>query len=96
MTRKRFLGNLLGLAATPLVGRLEATELESVDDPQVPKLNKSKAEWRKLLAPAAYLKTRRLWKCRSQLRKAVFGQSGTIFEDSPIGLSKCFPPCGCL
>lgn len=54
MTRKRFLGNLLGLAAAPLAGRLEATELESADEQQIPKLKKSKAEWRKLLSPAAY------------------------------------------
>ena len=55
MTRKRFLGNLLGLAATPLVGRLEATELEVADEQQVPKLKKTRAEWRKLLSPAAYV-----------------------------------------
>ncbi|CAN5153751.1 peptide-methionine (R)-S-oxide reductase MsrB [soil metagenome] len=55
MTRKRFLGNLLGLAATPLVGRLEATELEVADAQQVPKLKKTRAEWRKLLSPAAYV-----------------------------------------
>ena len=54
MTRKRCLGNLLGLAAMPLVGRSEATEPEMIDEQKVPKLNKSKAEWRKLLAPAAY------------------------------------------
>ncbi len=54
MTRKRFLGSLLGLGATPLAGRLEATELESVDQQQVPKLKKTRAEWRKLLSPAAY------------------------------------------
>ncbi len=54
MTRKRFLGNLLGLAAIPLVGRLEAAEPPSADDQQVPALKKTKAEWRRLLTPAAY------------------------------------------
>ncbi len=54
MTRKNFLGALLGLAAAPLAGRLEADEPEAVDGQQIPKLNKPKAEWRRLLTPAAY------------------------------------------
>ena len=54
MTRKHFLGALLGLAAAPLAGRLEADEPEAVDGQQIPKLNKPKAEWRRLLTPAAY------------------------------------------
>lgn len=54
MTRKHFLGNLLGLAATPLVACAAATEPEFTDDQQISRLRKSKAEWRKLLAPAAY------------------------------------------
>ena len=52
MTRKQFLGSVLGLAVAPLASRLEATAPAPVQ--QVPKLNKSKAEWRKLLSPAAY------------------------------------------
>lgn len=53
MTRKQFLGSVLGLAAAPLWSprALEATARRG--EP-IPKLNKSKAEWRKLLAPAAY------------------------------------------
>jgi peptide-methionine (R)-S-oxide reductase len=54
VTRKNFLGALLGLAAAPLAGRLEADEPEAVDGQQIPKLNKPKAEWRRLLTPAAY------------------------------------------
>jgi peptide-methionine (R)-S-oxide reductase len=54
VTRKHFLGALLGLAAAPLAGRLEADEPEAVDGQQIPKLNKPKAEWRRLLTPAAY------------------------------------------
>ncbi|CAN5575783.1 peptide-methionine (R)-S-oxide reductase MsrB [soil metagenome] len=54
MTRKHFLGSLLGLASAPLVARLGAAEPESRGEQQVPKLNKTKAEWRKLLSPAAY------------------------------------------
>ncbi|CAN5666573.1 hypothetical protein BH23GEM5_BH23GEM5_14090 [soil metagenome] len=54
MTRKHFLGSLLGLAAAPLAGRLEAAEPASADEQQVPKLKKTKAEWRRLLSPAAY------------------------------------------
>ena len=54
MTRKNFLGALLGLAAAPLAGRLEADEPEAVDGQQIPKLDKPKAEWRRLLTPAAY------------------------------------------
>lgn len=54
MTRKNFLGALLGLAAAPLAGRLEADEPGTVDGQQIPKLNKPKAEWRRLLTPAAY------------------------------------------
>ncbi|HEV2735274.1 MAG TPA: peptide-methionine (R)-S-oxide reductase MsrB, partial [Longimicrobiaceae bacterium] len=45
---------LLGLAAAPLAGRLEADEPDTVDGQQIPKLNKPKAEWRRLLTPAAY------------------------------------------
>jgi peptide-methionine (R)-S-oxide reductase len=51
MTRKQFLGGLLGLAAAPLAGRLEADE---PDRQGIPKLKKSDAEWRRLLPPAAY------------------------------------------
>lgn len=54
MTRKHFLGSLLALASVPLVTRLGAAEPESRGEQQVPKLNKTKAEWRKLLSPAAY------------------------------------------
>jgi peptide-methionine (R)-S-oxide reductase len=54
MTRKHFLGSLLGLASVPLVTHLGAAEPESGGEQQVPKLNKTKAEWRKLLSPAAY------------------------------------------
>ncbi len=54
MTRKNFLGALLGLAAAPLAGRLEADEPDAVDGQQIPKLNKPRAEWRRLLTPAAY------------------------------------------
>lgn len=54
MTRKRFLGTLLGLVAAPFAGRLEADEPDAVDGQQIPKLTKSKAEWRRLLPPAAY------------------------------------------
>lgn len=52
MTRKHFLGSLLALATTPLAGRLGAGEVSGAGD--IPKLRKSKAEWRKLLTPAAY------------------------------------------
>ena len=54
MTRKQFLGGLLGLAAAPFAGRLEAEDREAVDGQQIPKLKKSEAEWRRLLPPAAY------------------------------------------
>jgi peptide-methionine (R)-S-oxide reductase len=54
VTRKNFLGALLGLAAAPLAGRLEADEPAVVDGQQIPKLDKPKAEWRRLLTPAAY------------------------------------------
>lgn len=52
MTRKQFLGSMLGLAVAPLASRLDAAAPAPVQ--QTPKLNKSKAEWRKLLSPAAY------------------------------------------
>ncbi|MGI9181973.1 MAG: peptide-methionine (R)-S-oxide reductase MsrB [Longimicrobiaceae bacterium] len=54
MTRKHFLGSLLGLAALPLIGRPKAEEPTSQDGQEIPKLRKTKAEWRKLLSPAAY------------------------------------------
>lgn len=54
MTRKQFLGSLLGLAAAPVVGYLEAEEPAPRDGQEIPKLKKSKAEWRELLPPAAY------------------------------------------
>jgi peptide-methionine (R)-S-oxide reductase len=59
MTRKHFLGSLLGLAAIPFVGRIgrdgDAEAAAPVQDGQgIPKLNKPKAEWRRLLTPAAY------------------------------------------
>jgi transposase-like protein len=37
-----------------------------------------------------YLKTRRVWKCRSY-KKQYSVKVGTIFEDSPIGLDKWLP-----
>ena len=37
-----------------------------------------------------YLKTRRLWKCRS-CKKQFSVKVGTIFEDSPLGLDKWLP-----
>jgi transposase-like protein len=37
-----------------------------------------------------YLKTRRVWKCRS-CKKQFSAKVGTIFEDSPIGLDKWLP-----
>ena len=37
-----------------------------------------------------YLKTRRVWKCRS-CRKQFSVKAGTIFEDSPLGLDKWLP-----
>lgn len=37
-----------------------------------------------------YLKTRRVWKCRS-CKKQFSVKVGTIFEDSPIGLDKWLP-----
>ena len=51
MTRKQFLGGLLGLAAAPLATRLEADE---ADQQGIAKLDKPKAEWRRLLPPAAF------------------------------------------
>jgi hypothetical protein len=39
----------------------------------------------------AFLKTRRLWKCKNRHPKQQFSAKvGTIFEDSPIGLDKWF------
>lgn len=37
-----------------------------------------------------YLKTRRVWKCRS-CKKQFSVKAGTIFEDSPIGMDKWLP-----
>ncbi len=37
-----------------------------------------------------YLKTRRVWKCRS-CKKQFSVKVGTIFEDSPLGLDKWLP-----
>ena len=54
MTRKHFLGSLVGLAAMPLVSCLEAKEPAPQGGQEIPKLRKSKAEWRRLLPPAAY------------------------------------------
>ena len=54
MTRKQFLGSLLGMAAAPVVGCLEAEEPPPRGGQEIPKLKKSKAEWRKLLPSAAY------------------------------------------
>ena len=54
MTRKHFLGSLVGLAAFPLVGRLDATGFVGGDAQEIPKLVKTEAEWREILAPAAY------------------------------------------
>ena len=53
MTRKQFLGSMLGLAAAPILGPVAVGASERVGEP-IPKLHKSKAEWRKLLPPAAY------------------------------------------
>lgn len=38
----------------------------------------------------SFLATRRIWKCKG-CRKQFSAKSGTIFEDSPIGLDKWFP-----
>ncbi len=39
----------------------------------------------------AFLKTRRLWKCKTKHPKEQFSAKvGTVFEDSPIGLDKWF------
>lgn len=54
MTRTQFLRSLLGLSAAPVVGCLEAEEPPPRDGQEIPKLKKSKAEWRKLLPLAAY------------------------------------------
>jgi peptide-methionine (R)-S-oxide reductase len=54
MTRKHFLGGLLGLAAMPLIGRMEADEPTLRGGQEIPKLKKSKSEWRELLPAAAY------------------------------------------
>ncbi len=54
MTRKHFLGSLFGLAAMPLIGRPKAEEPTPRDGQEIPKLRKPRAEWRKLLSPAAY------------------------------------------
>ncbi len=54
MTRKHFLGGLLGLAAIPLIGRLDAEEPAPQDGQEIPRLRKSRSEWRELLPAAAY------------------------------------------
>ncbi|CAN5630348.1 peptide-methionine (R)-S-oxide reductase MsrB [soil metagenome] len=54
MTRKRFLGSLLGLAAIPVVGRLAAEDGLPATQHDGPKLRKSKAEWRTLLPAASF------------------------------------------
>lgn len=42
-------------------------------------------------ADVTFLSTRRIWKCRSAHPRRQFSvKSGTIFEDSPIGLDKWF------
>ena len=55
MTRKHYLGSLFGLAAMQLVSRLAAEEPGPRGEQEIPKLRKSKAEWRKLLPPPAYV-----------------------------------------
>ncbi len=54
MTRKHFLGSLLGMAALPVVGRLEAEEPSVPGAANIPQLVKTEAEWRAILSPAAY------------------------------------------
>jgi peptide-methionine (R)-S-oxide reductase len=54
MTRKHFLGSLLGLAAAPFAGQLDASEPAPDDGQEIPPLRKPKEEWRRLLPPAAY------------------------------------------
>ena len=53
MNRKQFLGSMLGLALAPVATRLKAAELAGLSRDPDPKL-KTKAEWKKLLSPAAY------------------------------------------
>jgi peptide-methionine (R)-S-oxide reductase len=54
MTRKHFIGGVLGLATIPFLARLGSAGQEPDDGQEIPKLRKPKAEWRKLLEPAAY------------------------------------------
>ena len=54
MTRQHFLGTLFGLAAMPLVSCLRANEPAPQGGQDIPRLRKSKAEWRRLLPPPAY------------------------------------------
>ena len=54
MTRKQFLRNLAGLAAVPLVSCVKAEESVPQGGSEIPKLRKSRAEWRDLLVPATY------------------------------------------
>ena len=54
MTRKHFLGSLLGLAVAPLAGRLGADAPEPREEQQIPKLHKTETEWRALLPAPAY------------------------------------------
>lgn len=51
MNRKQFLGSVLGLAAAPLVARLEAT---GPVQQEIRRLNKPHEAWKPLLSPAAY------------------------------------------
>lgn len=56
MTRKNFLGGLLGLAAVPFLGRpdAEAEAASAQGGARTPRLRKPEAEWRRLLSPAAF------------------------------------------
>ena len=46
----------------------------------------------------SYISTRRIWKCKG-CKRQFSAKSGTIMEDSPIGLDKWLPAiwmiCGC-
>lgn len=56
MTRKHFIGALLGLGAVPLLTRLGAQEeaTPAAGAQGIPKLRKSEAEWKRILPTAAF------------------------------------------